>query len=344
MARARTILLTVAAVLFTAACSHADELYQKAQSLIDASSGNLTRLREAQVLLDQLYQQDPQSPLPYIGWGRILSKTSYRIRTGQRSEGIAKAHALFRKAQELDPELPDAYLFAAYPYLHQRPRDFENGARMVGKAESLAPDSPRVHLLYAYMAERRKNHAEVIRHCTRVLETTEQPLLLSFAHADLARAYSKLERYDLAEISYRKVIELRPASAWGHSNYSRFLASVDRFDEAIAEARKALALMNFVRGHEMLAYAYYSKGAHLYWDLKQREDAGPWFARAIEANPRSANAHYGLSIVHYHLADNGGGPEDLKRSRGLLDRAPALKPDHRQALRQLERLRQRTGR
>ncbi len=340
MARALAMLLAMA--LHTVACSEVDPLYQQAQSLIDDYAGNLNKLREAEILLEKLHQQDPASPLPYVGWGRIISKGDYLGGTRYgRSEAREKAHEMFRKARELDPDLPDAYLFAAYPYLYQK--DVEGAERMARKAESLAPNSPRVHLLYAHMAKRHGDHAEVVRRCTRVLETTDQPLLISFAHEALARAYSKLERYGLAEISYRKVIELRPASAWGHSNYSRFLASVDRFDEAIAEARKALLLMNFVRGHEMLAHAYYSKGAHLYWDLKQREDAGPWFAGAIEENPRSANAHYGLSIVHYHLANNGGGPEDLKRSRWLLDRALALKPDHPQALRQLDRLRARMG-
>ncbi len=341
MARALAICLAAAVALHAAAASEADALYEKAQSLIDGSAGNLDALREAEVLLERLRQQDPADPLPYVGLGRILSKRGYGSATRPRSQGIALAHELFRKAQQLDPELSDAYLFEAYPYLHQR--DLENAERLARKAESLAPDSPRLHLLYASLAKRRKDYAEVVRRCTRALETTDQPLLRSHAYAELARTYSKLAQHELAEDAYRKVIELRPGSAWSHSNYSRFLSQSDRFEEAIAEARRALELMDFVRGHEMLAHAYYSKGAHLYWDLKQREDAGPWFARAIEENPRSANAHYGLSIVHSHLAGNGGNPEDLTRSRELLERALALKPDHRQANKQLERLRERMG-
>ena len=208
------------------------------------------------------------------------------------AEAREKAHELFRRAQELDPRLADAYVFAAYPYLHQQ--DLSSAGRMASKAESLAPDSPRVHQLYAYLAKRRGDYPQVIQRCRRVLETTDQRVLHAHAHAELARAYAKLERHGLAERSYLEVIEREPRSAWAHVNYSRFLTSVDRFDEAIAEARKALELMDFVRGHEMLAHAYYSKGAHLYWDVGQREEAAPWFRRATRENPRNANAFYAL--------------------------------------------------
>jgi hypothetical protein len=98
--------------------------------------------------------------------------------------------------------------------------------------------------------------------------------------------------------------------------------------------------MDFVRGHEMLAYAYYSTGAHLYWDLEQPDEAAPWFARALEENPRSANTYYALSRVHYDRAEKDGGRSDLALSRAFLDRALRLEPEHPQALRHLERLRE----
>ncbi len=337
--RALTILVAIVAALPASAASDLHPLYREAQILIDGSAGNLDALRLAELLLDRLHDEDPASPLPYVGWGRILTKSEFlgNRRYGS-AEGDAKALELFGRAQEIDPGLLDAWVFAAYPYAHQR--DFASATRMALQAESLAPDSPRLHLLYAYLAKKRGDHDEVIRRCRRALETTDDRLLISFAHADLARTYAKLERPDLAERSYLAVIELRPDSAWAHTNYSRFLSSQDRFDAAIAEARRGLEIMDFVRGDEMLAHAYYSKGAHLYWDLKRKEEAAPWFAKAIEENPRSANALYGLSLVHYERAKRAGRPEDLARSRDLLARALEVKPSHRQARRQVERLEQ----
>lgn len=67
--------------------------------------------------------------------------------------------------------------------------------------------------------------------------------LLPEAHAALAYVYMQYDwNWPAAEREIRRALELNPSFSLGHRRYAYWLATARRFDEAIAEAERALAL------------------------------------------------------------------------------------------------------
>jgi len=81
-----------------------------------------------------------------------------------------------------------------------------------------------------------------------------------------------------AESEFRKAAELNPTSTIAHYRYSNFLATMGRFDEAIAEGRRAQQLDPLSPTvNALLGYVYTL--AHRY------VEALPWYKKSFELEP-----------------------------------------------------------
>ncbi|MBI5935988.1 MAG: tetratricopeptide repeat protein, partial [Chloroflexi bacterium] len=102
-----------------------------------------------------------------------------------------------------------------------------------------------------------------------------------------------LKRYEEAEASYRKAIELNPSDATAYSNLGNLLSdeNLKRYEEAEASYRKAIEL------NPSDATAYSNLGLLLHENLKRYEEAEASYRKAIELNPSDATAYSNLGIL-----------------------------------------------
>jgi tetratricopeptide (TPR) repeat protein len=93
--------------------------------------------------------------------------------------------------------------------------------------------------------------------------------------------------------AYVKALELKPDEAAYHNNYALALARAKKFPEAQAELQKAVQIDPTNAGRY-----YYNLGALLV-NSNQLEPSGDAFKKAIEADPKYADAHYqfGMYLV-----------------------------------------------
>jgi tetratricopeptide (TPR) repeat protein len=90
--------------------------------------------------------------------------------------------------------------------------------------------------------------------------------------------------------AYKKALEMRPDDAGVHNNYGLALAQAKKFDEAQAELGKAAQLEPANAGKY-----YFNLGALLV-NNGQAEQAGDAFKKAIDADPKYADAQYQYGI------------------------------------------------
>lgn len=101
------------------------------------------------------------------------------------------------------------------------------------------------------------------------------------------------EAWNKAIEAYNKAIELKPDDAAYHNNFALALAKQKKFDEARAELEKAAQINPAGAGQY-----YYNLGAVL-TNIGQIEAATEAFKKAVEADPKYANAQYqyGVSLM-----------------------------------------------
>ena len=106
----------------------------------------------------------------------------------------------------------------------------------------------------------------------------------------LAEAQVKLGRRKQAIASYRRVIEMDPASSQAHNNLGNLLADLGRPEEAIAEMQRAIEL-------DPLSAAARNNLGLAYLDLGEAEKAAEAFERAVRANPLFSDAAMNLGSL-----------------------------------------------
>jgi tetratricopeptide (TPR) repeat protein len=123
--------------------------------------------------------------------------------------------------------------------------------------------------------------------------------------------------------AYKKAMELKPEDAAVHNNYALALAQAKKFDEAEAELAKAAQLDPPSAGKY-----YYNLGALLV-NNGQAEEAGATFKKAIDADPKYADAQYQYGIYLIGKAKLGadGKYEPVAGTREAFQAYLELKPD-----------------
>jgi tetratricopeptide (TPR) repeat protein len=96
--------------------------------------------------------------------------------------------------------------------------------------------------------------------------------------------------FDKAMDAYKKALELKPDDAAYHNNFALALAKQKKFPEAQAELEKAAQINPAGAGQY-----YYNLGAVLV-NIGQLEPAGEAFKKAIDSDPKYANAQYQYGV------------------------------------------------
>jgi tetratricopeptide (TPR) repeat protein len=123
--------------------------------------------------------------------------------------------------------------------------------------------------------------------------------------------------------AYQKTLAIKPDDAGVHNNYALALAGAKKFDEAQAELAKAAQLDPASAGKY-----YYNLGALLV-NNGQSEPAGAAFKKAIEADPKYADAQYqyGIYLIGKAALGADGKYNPVPGTREAFQAYLELKPD-----------------
>lgn len=157
----------------------------------------------------------------------------------------------------------------------------------------------------------------------------EQPVIwanLGDAEVSLSKTKTGAEQTDALNKgldAFKKTLELKPDDAGVHNNYALALAQAKKFDEAQAELGKAAQL------DPPSAGKYYFNLGALLVNNGQADAAGDAFKKAIEADPKYADAQYqyGIFLIGKAKLGSDGKYEPVPGTREAFQAYLELKPD-----------------
>lgn len=123
------------------------------------------------------------------------------------------------------------------------------------------------------------------------LKALEIDETLAEAHTSLA--HTALHEFDWlgAEVSFRRAVASNPGYGTAHYYYANFLAAVGRFEEAVAEARQALAL-------DPVAVSVILNAAFIEYIAGRLDQAHVLVERAQEIDADFVHSHYYSGLIY----------------------------------------------
>jgi tetratricopeptide (TPR) repeat protein len=209
-------------------------------------------------------------------------------------------------------------------------RQLDSAERMIVSQMMAKPQDPE---LITLLAEVRLDQGRA-REALTLLGDAERLGGVTALRAQLAGlADSAAGRLDLAEPQFRSAIQLDPNYAAAHYFLARLLYTRNRFDEAIQESNRAIALSpSMVRAYENLGLCY--EGKH---DLKQAEH---WYLEAIHQDETSAQkTEWPLLDLATMLIHN----DRVTEAKPYLTQALAINPNNAQSLFEMGVLMEKSG-
>jgi TolB-like protein/Tfp pilus assembly protein PilF len=181
-------------------------------------------------------------------------------------EGAKKARDYYEEATKKDPEYAAAYVGLAKSYY-----------QLGSETGSISP---------------REAFPQAKRAIERALEIDKT---LSDAHTALGliKLYYDWD-WQGAEVEFKRGIELNPNSAVAHDDYSLYLATVGRLEEAIAEVKRALELdpLSLIANNGL---GFFYSLAH------QNDEAITQFNKTIELDPDFNLPYWNLGYVYLDM-------------------------------------------
>jgi tetratricopeptide (TPR) repeat protein len=222
-----------------------------------------------------------------------LSKDQARGMTPEEKAAFEKANKERAELKAKNKELNDAFNAGKEA---MNAKQFDVAATQFVKASAMAPDQP---VIWANLGD---------------------------AEIALAKIKTGAEHDDALNKgleAYKKTLELKPDDAGVHNNYALALAQTKKFDEAEAELAKAAQLDPPSAGQY-----YYNLGALLV-NNGQTEPAGQAFKKAIDANPKYADAQYqyGIYLIGKAKLGSDGKYDPVPGTREAFQAYLDLKPD-----------------
>lgn len=143
----------------------------------------------------------------------------------------------------------------------------------------------------------------------------------------LGLCYMKTQKYEQARKTLQQVIEREPEHGKAWTNLGRVQVRLDRFDEAVRSASRAVRLVGDSGAYNVLGQAFMGKK-----DYKEADEA---FAEAIKKDPQNAWA-YNNRAYNLILMSSGAPWETAEEALELLNQALAIDPENPVAQRNRE--------
>jgi serine/threonine protein kinase/Flp pilus assembly protein TadD len=171
---------------------------------------------------------------------------------------IPKVQAAATKALELDDTLAEAHISLGRIKFYYD-WDWAGAEKSFRRAIELSPNYPYAHHVYALLLSALGRHAEAIQESTRAQECDPvAPLVNGVA----GLIYCFARQFGTAEEQLRKTLQFEPNFMFAHWILGGLcLVPMGRYDEAIVELQKAIALSgNVAHPRGLLGYAYAKVG------------------------------------------------------------------------------------
>lgn len=206
----------------TTTSDEARALYIQAREL-----GDQLRLKEQKSLLEQALVKDSTFARAYLD-------LAYRQQT------IADIRAYVAKAAVFSEKASPAEQMLAQALQAQLDNDRGKEKELREDLAHLFPNDKRVWYNLGLFEQNLQGNVEAsISHFLKAIEIDPK---YHIAYNNLGYAYSTLGRYDDAERTFRKYVELLPNESNPHDSYAEVLMKQGKFNESIAEYKKSLAI------------------------------------------------------------------------------------------------------
>ncbi len=206
--------------------------------------------------------------------------------------------ARLARTRAVNPEAYQAYLKGSY---YSSKRTEEGLAKGIAHFEQAIETDPGYALAYAGLAD---SYSLLVRYgavrpseaMPKAKAAAKKALELdnTLAEAYASLAYASLH-YDwdwqTAERQFQRAIELVPNYETAHQWYARYLTAMGRFDEAIAEVKRAQQL-------EPLSLIINSAVGYAYYFARRYDQAIAESRKALEMDPNFSRAHFNLGLAY----------------------------------------------
>ena len=227
----------------------------------------------------------------------------------------SKAQALMKKGRYFEAELILTKLVERFPE-NQRVKARLNDLNRVTSSSSarLNPDTRRQAIRFFQSGQLKELASFILSHINDYPNDKE---FLELAGA----AFFKLEKFDCAELIYRRLIGIEKETASFHTNLSKVLLKSNNTHGALSAAKNAVYIdSDSIQAHENLGSVYLA--------LNQIDEAISCFKHAVTLAPVSATTHVKLGSA---LRRNG----QLDEAQMSFKAAVELEPKNREALNNL---------
>jgi Tfp pilus assembly protein PilF len=136
------------------------------------------------------------------------------------------------------------------------------------------------------------------------------PGMVPIAHNNLGNTYDKMGRFNEAISEYKKALAINPNLAEAYVNLGSVYVEKGGFNEAISEYKKALAINpNFAEAHVNLGSVYEKKG--------RLDEAISECRKALGINPDLAAAHTNLGVAYHKKGELDEAILEYKQAIGI---------------------------
>jgi tetratricopeptide (TPR) repeat protein len=255
-----------------------------ARQILDAYSGRRDALPEALMRIERSLKANPDDyfALKELSRYHVISGAlrAYTYRPGS----LENAESAIREALRIAPDFPEGHIFLGHIQLQQRKLD-EALASLLHAAE-LGTSDPSLDLNLARVYAEKGDLERNLEHSRRVLANPAATLnQKSNAAWYLAQGDTQAGDVERAASRFEEQVRLNPTNAWVRGDYANYLSeTLGRHDDAIAEARKTLELLDYGVGRRFLAMALYRKWGAMVAEGKANE-AEAYFVEAQSNHP-----------------------------------------------------------
>ncbi|MGZ4807706.1 MAG: winged helix-turn-helix domain-containing tetratricopeptide repeat protein [Thermoanaerobaculia bacterium] len=274
-------------------------------------SAQLIRVSDQTHLWAASYQRDARNILA------VQSQVSAEIAREISIQLTPRGRAMLSSARPVDPEAHELYLRGRYLWNKRTEDGLQKSIAYFHQAIDRDPTYAASYagLADAYIASGNWGFVAPAQAYPRAIAAAQKALEIDAdsAEARVALAYATY-LYDwnaeIAEGEFRRALSLNPSYASGHQWYAVFLASRQRFDEAITEINRARQL-------DPLSLIINDVVGWIYSLARRGEDAVAEFRKGLDLDPNFYPARYDLGIAYAAMGERTRAIEELEKARVL---------------------------
>jgi serine/threonine-protein kinase len=216
-------------------------------------------VRKSIEYFEEAIAKDPRYALAHAGLADAYNQLANPIlEIVPQGQVIPKVKAAATRALELDDTLAEAHISLGRIKFYYD-WDWAGAEKSFRRAIELSPNYPYAHHVYALLLSALGRHTEAIQESTRAQESDPVAVLVNGV-AGLISCFAR--QFGTAEEQLRKTLQLEPNFMFAHWILGGLcLVPMGRYDEAIDELQKAIALSgNVAHPRGLLGYAYAKVG------------------------------------------------------------------------------------